>query len=509
MPKAQTVGEAAQRAQEAQTAARSGALQILAAVGQALIPLYHVLVARLFGQTAQGTYASALAYVEILTRAGVVGSDKAMMRFIPGQRTAKRPEMEAATIAAGFRLAGFTTGVLGLGLALTAGPLTRLLGEPHLAGPLRLLGPVVVLSGLMVVGVASTLGARTSRVHLLVRGIAEPFFLATAAVLAWAMGAGVRGLAVAHGLACAALLVLTFIGMRAVFGRKRLKEAVRSPSLPGFARFGLPLGLSEMMNAILQRADIIILTFYGGTTTVAVFAAGEQISRAVVGVRGAFDGVAAPMLAESLQAGDRPRLQYGLGLITRWVAVGAVPLAALLIALRPDLLRLFGPGYVDGVSVMLLLILGHLVTGVLGVTPHVLVMSGRSRLFLWNNLGAAALNVSMNLWLIPSMGVLGAGIAALVSASALQVALAVQVWLLERVHCFTRELVKSFIAGAAVLGAGVLLRELPIPTIARIAMTVVGGLVVYLGSWAILRPAAEELDLFRKVVNSLLRRRRA
>jgi O-antigen/teichoic acid export membrane protein len=140
----------------------------------------------------------------------------------------------------------------------------------------------------------------------------------------------------------------------------------------------------------------------------------------------------------------------------------------------------------------------------------VIVMSGRSRLFFWNNLGAALLNLGLSLALIPRHGVMGAAVASLASITALQGALAVQVFWLERVHPFGWPLAKPFLAAGIALAAELGVRALVsgLPGVVRVAAMIAAGAVVYPAALLALRPGDEERRFVLGLVARLLGRRR-
>src|SRR5204863_2063296 len=94
---------------------------------------------------------------------------------------------------------------------------------------------------------------------------------------------------------------------------------------------------------IQQKADILLLTALLGPSISAGYAAAEFISRVISNARYVFDAVAAPVFSEAIHLDQRDRLRYNLQLMSRWVATAAMPIAATVIALRHDLLRLYGP----------------------------------------------------------------------------------------------------------------------------------------------------------------------
>jgi O-antigen/teichoic acid export membrane protein len=487
---------------DAAHAARSGLSQIVAMLGQGLLPLHRMLVSQLYGQAAYGVYRAGADLCEVLTRTGMASADKAMLRFVAGHRAMGETDAETSAIGTGLRLAGGLTLLLALGLVLATPLLAHAWGKVEYSFVLPVLAPSIVANGGMLVLMAATLAARVTRINLLVRGVAEPVLLIVSTLIAFAAWRSIGGVAVAHAVTSLSLLALAWVGASVVFGRGRLRRALAAPASPGFVRFALPLGASEVMNAIMQRANIFLLSGYLGAASVAVFAAAEELGRAVAGIRYAFDSVAGPMLSEALRLRDRERMHYNLALMIRWVVSAAAPIAVTLFTLRFELLPLYGPGYLAGATAMTLLIAGHLINGGLGLVALVTTMSGRSGLFFWDNLGSAVLNLVLSLILIPRYGVTGAAIASLVSVAALQGALCVQSYVLERVHPFSWALAKPVAAAAVALLAELAVRLVPLPTAARVLLVVAVGAAVYAAVLLALRPGEEE----RRFVLGILRR---
>ena len=86
------------------------------------------------------------------------------------------------------------------------------------------------------------------------------------------------------------------------------------------------------------------------------------------------------------------------------------PLYLLLIVFGGPLLRIFGASYSAGTSVLVLLALSMLVATGCGVVDVVLAMAGHTSWNLGNAVLALAVNIGLDVWLIPAHGVLGAAI---------------------------------------------------------------------------------------------------
>jgi O-antigen/teichoic acid export membrane protein len=490
----------AKKAADVAHAAKGGATQLLGAIAQMLMPVYQVVVARLFGQATYGLYQYALGVTDLATRLGWMGGDKAMHRFIAAHGAAGEDELARRAFGGALRLTASVSALLAIGLALAASVVARLAGKPGLAAMLPVLSFLIVPATATIVLVAATLGRKVTRVSFLVRSLGEPLFMLGAAFVAYTLGGGsARALATAHVSASTIGFLAALVGACFVFGRAWVFGALRAPAHPKLVAFVLPVAGSELGNAVLQKADFLVLGLFVSDRAVAIYVAAEFLGRIAANVRYAFDGIAAPMLSEALHLGDRERLRGNLALLTRWVATLSVPLAVTMVGLRVDLLALYGEAYVVGASLVCVWTVTHLVNGTLGLVGHVLMMSGRSRTFLVNQVIAASVNVALSFLLIPRFGLMGAAVSALVAVTTPLVLTIFEVWALERVHPFAWGLAKPFVAGAAMLAAEIGVGRVVSGHLAHAAAAVGVGLATYLVALALLRPGREEREVIAKL----------
>jgi O-antigen/teichoic acid export membrane protein len=193
------------------------------------------------------------------------------------------------------------------------------------------------------------------------------------------------------------------------------------------------------------------------------------------------------------------RLRYNLRLMTRWTTIITVPLLLAMIVFRNELLRFFPQAFLAAGPVLVVLLFGHLVNGTLGLTGWVIVMAGRSRIVLINNLVSASVNLALCCLLIPRMGLLGAALSSASSVALLQTIQLVEVALLYRVHPFSRGFFKALAAGAAVLLlAEFALGAVDLPSLARLILRAVVVLAGYGLILVALGLGAEERELVRK-----------
>ncbi len=497
---------------DARHAARSGAVQTLTILLQAVTSATQVVFARLFGPTIYGTYQAALAVLELASRGAPAGADKGMLRYVAGARAAGDPEGVRRAIGTGLRLGLVASTIIAVALAIGSRAIAAAVGLPALGPALRILAFLPPFAGTLVILIQATLAARVTRVNFLVRGLVEPSLLLAAGVTAWALGGRLRGLVLAQVVAGILTALVGFLAVRRVFRPGEVRDVLRAPPLRGFSRFSLTLSAAELLNVAYQRVDLLIVTAFLGAKGAAVYAAAEFVTRVIANIRYAFDAIVAGVMAESLQLGDRPRLHYNLQLATRWVVSVAALVAGVVVVLRREILGgLYGSTYVAGAGAVLVLAVSHLVSAALGLVGWVLVAGGRSRLALINNFIGLAVNIGLSLWLTPRYGLIGAAIAVLATILVVQGAMLFEMAALEGVWPFSVALWKPLVAAAAALGVESIAHAVVVPAAPRVVAVIAAGLVVYLTALVSLGLPPEEDRWARRLigrVGAALRRAR-
>ena len=331
---------ATDRSSDARHVARSGVLQLLSAVGQGLMPVTHILVARLFGTAVFGAYQASVAILDVLTRAGQAGSMGGMHRFIAAHRAAGEADLERSALGTGIRL---TVGGFG-------GPRDRpgVAGEADRARVARAQprddaadpGPRRVAGGDHA-GAHQRDAGREGGAH-------EP--LRAGSRRAAAVAVGGRDRLAARPVAAQPVRRARDVGLRRhgpgggglsracsarrSCGRRWAPRATAASSASRY-RWARPISRS----AVMQRADTLLVASFAGLDALAVYTAAEFITRLIANPRYLFDYIIAPVLAEALQVKDHARVRYNLALVTRWVVTACVPVAVTIIALRAEILE--------------------------------------------------------------------------------------------------------------------------------------------------------------------------
>ena len=166
----------------------------------------------------------------------------------------------------------------------------------------------------------------------------------------------------------------------------------------------------------------------------------------------------APRIADLYQRGRTETLHRTYVFATTWIVRLSLPAFILLILFPRDVVAIFGSGFSAAAAVTIVLVVGKAIDAATGPCAMMLKMSGRPALNMADNVAALALNIGLNLWLIPRYGILGSAVAWAVALGVVNLARAVQVRLTMRMWPFSTEIAVALVAGAAAAVIGVAVR---------------------------------------------------
>ncbi|WP_378948325.1 oligosaccharide flippase family protein [Mesorhizobium sp. ANAO-SY3R2] len=194
----------------------------------------------------------------------------------------------------------------------------------------------------------------------------------------------------------------------------RLKK--RFPAGPSTVRLGywlkisLPIFLVESFFFLLTNADVLMVGFYLEPDQVAVYFATVKTLALVHFVYFAVKAGVAPRYAQ-LSHGDPEKLASFARETVSWTFWPSLAMGLLVLALGKPLLMLFGPEFDAGYPLLFLLSAAVLARSAVGPCESLLTMSGNQNICAAVYAATLALNVALNVILLPTLGLWGAAIA--------------------------------------------------------------------------------------------------
>lgn len=409
---------------------RSGAISLVGSSLSAVSALViGAIVGRSMGAAGTGIFFQAVALFSILVAALRLGTSSGLI-WARAQQLVESPEGGYARIVAiAVVPVALASGAVGVLLATLAEPLGRILSPEapdELADVLRLLAVFVPLAAVM--------GALQTAVRVLrgvlsfsmLQDIAVPLSRLLGVGLAAAAGASVIG-AVTAWLVSIPLWLLVTMGwvVQPLLADRRAKR--RSAMTPGrFWRFSGARAVGVTLEFGLDWVDVLIVAALRSPAEAGVYAVASRCVQAGRVVDRAVRVAVAPTISWHLARGDTEEASSVHLQVTRIAVLISWPFYLTLVTMGPAVLGIFGPEFREGAAVLALLGLVMMAVVSAGMLQSILLMGGRSTWQVYNKSVALTLSISLNLALVPTMGILGAAMA---WAAVVAVDTAIAAWL--------------------------------------------------------------------------------
>ena len=176
-------------------------------------------------------------------------------------------------------------------------------------------------------------------------------------------------------------------------------------------RSALPMLLIGGMYVINNRTDTIMLGVMRDQAEVGIYSIASQGSSLLSFVLIAFNTSLAPTFASLYAKGNVNRLQKIVTKSSRMILLATVPMCLGLTVFSSFFLSLFGTEFVQGKSALIILVVGQFFNAATGSVALLLTMTHYERDVAYGVTASAVLNVILNAVLIPSSGLEGAAIA--------------------------------------------------------------------------------------------------
>jgi O-antigen/teichoic acid export membrane protein len=234
--------------------------------------------------------------------------------------------------------------------------------------------------------------------------------------------------------------------------RRRLALIPDRALLRRMFRFGLPTMPAELSLYSLSFVDRVIIVSLIGNAEAGLYALAFKFSQGIqIFVRG-FQ-LAWPPLAYSITDDEEAKRVYAV-VLTAFTALCGVIVVGMWLEARWIVRLLAAPDYFDAYKAIGLLALGAALYGIYLALLVVLGRTGRTEFNLPATLAALVANIGLNLWLVPDYGIVGAGVALVVSYAISLVLMLAFTQRLFPVPWQWGRLAVIFIAGAAAVALG-------------------------------------------------------
>jgi O-antigen/teichoic acid export membrane protein len=438
--------------------ARGGSLNLVGhGLSQVLRFAMTLVLARLLDVANVGLYSQAFAFLSVLALMSLSGFQSALIRFVAVHRADNHPALLRGTVQLGLALPTGSAVVLGCALfALSPWLADSVFHDPRLLSPFRFVAVSLPATVFTDAALAATRGFKSMRAYALISLVFEPtsrFFLTWLLV---AVGFGLTGAMVALVVTNFAAAALAARALWRLMGHSGISARY---DWRGLFAFSSASWAATVASTGLLWADTMLLGILGTASDVGLYQVATRLTLFAMIFMHAINASFSPRIADLYRSGRRDDLSYLYKVVTSLIVRLSVPAFMLLLVFPSELLAIFGSVYEVGAPVTMLLAIGTLADVLSGPCGHMLMMSGRPYLAMANNIGALALNIGLNVWLIPRYGIIGAGVAWAASLIFINLARVFQVYATMRMVPFDPRALKGVVAAAAALPGALLVQS--------------------------------------------------
>lgn len=386
--------------------------QIVAAIsGAALI----VVLARILDPDNYGLLFLGMSVFGILMVLTKLGIGRSAGRYISEYKETN-PSQISHIIWTSLLLNLGTIAVVGIGLLAGYQIIAELLNEPDLA-PFLQMGVLYLIFGTLTKYVRQVLQGfeaikSAALIHIVNRG-GRALFAIGLVLLGYGAFGALSGYIISYLLATVAGLALIF---NRIYREYQTTTPIESGLQRRIAEYTIPLTATSAANALNERVDTVLVGFFLTPVAVSYYVISKQVVDFVEKPMVALGFTLAPTFGseKANENIEHARKLYETALVNSLLLY--IPTAAGLILVAEPMIELvFGTNYVGAASVLQVLSAYAVFQAITNITSHGLDFMGRARDRAIAQGITSALNVLLNILLIPMMGVVGAAISTLIT----------------------------------------------------------------------------------------------
>ena len=233
------------------------------------------------------------------------------------------------------------------------------------------------------------------------------------------------------------LFFITGIAVYVIFDKiKYLNNKTENISTKEIISTSYPMALSAISYFIMQSIDVIFLGIYNSFETIAYYSIAVKLSSVAALAIVSVNIVIAPKIAKIYKDNNFDELRVLMKKATRLNVAVSIPILFCIIIFSTYLLSFFGSDYTLAKNSLIILASSQLFNSISGPSAIFLNMTGRQKSLNIILIIALLINVTLNVILIPILGMIGAALSTAISLILWKIAASALVYSLDNIKTF-------------------------------------------------------------------------
>ncbi len=378
--------------------------------------LYRVIVARFLGAEAYGIISLGMSLVGFAIPFCFLGLNSGIKRYVALYNGKDDEESTKGTILSGLKMITASSMAISVVLFLLSDFLAAAAFNEPAAGPVFKIFAISLLFYGPMKGIISTTDAfQNMKYRSISYYISRNAVKLIAVLLFFYIGLEILGAAYAYLLSyVVAFAVAFYFLMKKIV--PEFRDVVPKPNYRELLAYSWPLLFVSIVGKILGHTDKIMLGYFLDSSSVGIY--NSALPTAMLLGTGLYSirKIILPVFSDLLGKEEEEELTRTFRVSTKWAIATTLPLFVVLVIFAPQVLDLvFGSEYVVGSTALSILAVAYFIKVCFGLGSSFLKAVDRTKQIFIATASAAVLNVTLNLLLIPRIGIEGAAYAYLFS----------------------------------------------------------------------------------------------
>lgn len=217
------------------------------------------------------------------------------------------------------------------------------------------------------------------------------------------------------------------------------KNSVGNQMIKKLLFFSVPLLAVSILLMVMSWTDTLMLGYFKTPDVVGLYNTALPLAHLLSTVIASVGFLYIPIISQLYGKNQMEELGRSYTISTKWCFMGTLPIFFIFF-LFPDVVLnlLFGSRYIGAAIVLQVLSLGFIFNSYFGLNYHTLITTGKSNFLMQCFLFSGAMNIALNIFLIPTFGAVGAAIASALSFAVVEVVMTVKLYTTSGIHPFTK-----------------------------------------------------------------------
>lgn len=380
--------------------------------------IYTVLLARFFTSEDVGTFYLALSVSSMLFIFTDLGLDYVISRYVPYLLGKNEPRKLDFLLKLTYFGGGALTILFSILTFIFSPNIAQFLNSPTIDIPLKVLSVYLFVNEILAINNGVLRGTKNiAKVNILssVQGFIKLLLLIP---LAYLFGFNSYSISLGFVISFAIIIPLSFFYIYPNlidFGKRSESSAPLTDSQKGsFSKeviiFGLSTAFVVALSALLQYLDVLMLGYFNfPKSEIAIYSIAVGLANLLLIFPTSLSSVFLPLISELYGKENFDEMKRITSTTVKWTALSTFPIMILFAVFGKDLLSsLYGSQYGEGNLVLTIFSIGLFIKSIFLIYSSIIVATRKIKSQLTIAICSALVNVILNVFLIPSFGIMGA-----------------------------------------------------------------------------------------------------